>query len=177
MSERWIKCVGFPDCEVSTIGRVRRSKMPKGHPGSAVLGAIFKQSTRKKSGYKCLLLISPSGRRVNVYVHRLVALSFRGKPPKGHEAAHHDGNGSNNRLGNIRWKTRKQNHRDKHRHGTARNQAGELNVNARLTRAVVNRIRKFKKSNGGMSYAQIGRRFGVDPSHARKICIGLRWPV
>jgi hypothetical protein len=51
-------------------------------------------------------------------VHHLVLEAFVGPRPAGHEAAHGDGDKTNNALANLRWATPKENAADRYRHGT-----------------------------------------------------------
>jgi HNH endonuclease len=71
------------------------------------------------SGYwQCHL--GPKGNRPIYSVHKLVLRAFVGEPPSNeYWVAHNDGNKDNNRIGNLRWSTPKENQADKHLHGTA----------------------------------------------------------
>lgn len=51
-------------------------------------------------------------------VHRLVLETFVGLCPDSMEACHNNGIRDDNRLGNLRWDTRKNNQRDRIKHGT-----------------------------------------------------------
>lgn len=51
-------------------------------------------------------------------VHQLVAEAFLGPRPAGQEVRHLDGNGLDNRRGNLAWGTRAENMQDSIRHGT-----------------------------------------------------------
>src|SRR4030042_5419324 len=51
-------------------------------------------------------------------VHRLVLETFIGSCPEGKEACHNNGRRTDNRVENLRWDTRKNNHEDKKKHGT-----------------------------------------------------------
>jgi hypothetical protein len=65
------------------------------------------------------------GRDDQRFVHRLVLEAFVGPCPPGLECLHEGGNPGNNALGNLRWGTRKENHADSVRHGTASFVKGE----------------------------------------------------
>lgn len=57
------------------------------------------------------------GRGCVAYVHRLVLESFIGPAPsEEHDGCHGDGDRANNRLGNLRWDTKKANAADRVRH-------------------------------------------------------------
>lgn len=58
------------------------------------------------------------GRRRNLAVHRIVAMTFVGpRPSPAHEACHIDGDRRNNVASNLRWGTRRENAADRDRHG------------------------------------------------------------
>jgi len=54
-------------------------------------------------------------------VHRLVALTFLGPRPVGHDVCHRNGVRSDNRVENLYYGTRSENNRDKRIHGTDHN--------------------------------------------------------
>jgi HNH endonuclease len=51
-------------------------------------------------------------------VHTLVLQAFVGPCPAGMEACHYDGDKANNKLGNLRWDTKRANELDAIRHRT-----------------------------------------------------------
>lgn len=105
--------------------------------------------------------------------HRLVCMAFHGLPPTlKHEAAHKDGNTSNNRPDNLSWKTRKQNEADKHLHGTARRPVFHCAEHpcAKLTEAAADDIRRRQ----GPTMA-LAKEYGVDRSTIRRIVRGDAW--
>jgi tRNA(Met) C34 N-acetyltransferase TmcA len=77
----------------------------------------------------------------NLRVHALVLRAFVGPRPEGYECCHNDGNVFNNRLDNLRYDTRKNNHADKKRHGTY--QAGEKHNMVKLKELEVHEIRRL----------------------------------
>jgi len=69
----------------------------------------------REDGYVYVTLYRAS-RKFTRYVHRLVLESFVGPCPEGMEACHYpDKTRSNNRLRNLRWDTRPENHKDRFR--------------------------------------------------------------
>jgi hypothetical protein len=114
--EVWKAVVGFSDYEVSSQGRVRRSR-PDRHgrmsraPLTPALG---------NHGYHVVSL-HKDARQVVRMVHRIVCEAFHGPAPSPvHQAAHGDGVRTNNLAANLRWATPAENNLDKHRHGTMR---------------------------------------------------------
>jgi hypothetical protein len=116
-------------------------------------------------------------------VHRLVALAFIGPCPEGHEVAHENGDPTDNRIGNLAWKTRAENMRDRARHG--RTACRERHGSARLTEQQVAEIRAAyvghglgpHASRGGPSQRALGEKYGVTEATIRLIIKGKLWPL
>ena len=102
--------------------------------------------------------------------HRLVLQAFVGPCPDSMEACHNDGNHQNNRLGNLRWDTKKNNAADRLKHGT--HNRGERSGQAKLTEAQAYEI-KFGNIPGTL--AEVGALFGVGIVQVHKIRAGKRW--
>lgn len=98
MSERWLPIPGFPDYEVSDMGRVKSYKRSAPY--------VMKPSTVK--GYPCVRLRTDSAGR-DYRVHQLVILAFVGPCPEGMEVCHNDSNRANNHLSNLRYDTHQAN--------------------------------------------------------------------
>ena len=95
-------------------------------------------------------------RKGNYRVHRLILLTFVGKPKRGQESRHLDGDKDNNAFSNLCWGTSAENEEDKRRHGT--NPQGGKHHNAKLTDEDVQTIRREYRPRMG---AKLARRFGV----------------
>lgn len=91
-------------------------------------------------------------------VHEIIALTFIGRRPKKHDVAHKDGNGSNNRLKNLTYKTRGKNNEDIVYHGR------------RLLS--VSQVRKIKRASSYKETCVLADRFGVSRGHAYNIMRG-----
>jgi hypothetical protein len=102
---RWKPIPGHEDrYEASDTGQIR-SLNPQGHyPPTIVLKQII-----DRGGYPFVRLYK-SGKSRQWRVHRLVLLTFCGEDPERPEGNHIDGNKSNNRLENLEWVTRRNNH-------------------------------------------------------------------
>lgn len=106
--EEWRPVVGYEDYyDISSYGRIRSKRPAK--------AGILRPVTF--GGGKHIGL-SKDGKRRCKLIHVLVLEAFVGPKPDGKECAHFDGNNRNNRLGNLRWATPKENSDDKTRHGT-----------------------------------------------------------
>jgi len=83
--------------EVSDLGRIKRKN-----------GKVLKESDNG-NGYKT---VSPCVNSISKkkYVHRLVASSFIDNAENKKEVNHIDGDTSNNKLSNLEWVTRSENH-------------------------------------------------------------------
>lgn len=156
MTEEWLPINGFPGYEVSNLGRVGCwRKRGSRHPFPSERRIVT--PVKNKTGY--LQVTLHQGReKFTRNIHRLVLETFVGPCPDGMECAHGDGNRQNPVLSNLRWDTRKNNHADKIRHGTA--QRGENQWFAKVTEAQVREIRKSTESN-----AAIAIRYGLAKEH------------
>lgn len=116
MAEAWRIIAGFDAYEVSSLGRIRRryrtvTNSVAGH----VLKPFLSASGR---GYQTVTLCAGDHRRKKM-IHILVCAAFHGPSPSpNHQAAHWNGNRTDNREGNLRWATKLENARDAVRHGT-----------------------------------------------------------
>jgi hypothetical protein len=97
-------------------------------------------------------------------VHRLILETFVGPCPEGHETLHLDDNPRNNRLENLRWGTRKENH------STIRWRRGEANGHSKLTEDDVRAIRASTESN-----CALARRLGVADTSISRIRNHKTW--
>ena len=120
----------FPDYKVDSTGLVysRRRERAK--------GGKLKQHTGNH-GYKTVALFK-NKKQYTQLVHRLVLETFVGPCPDGMEACHNNGIRTDNRVTNLRWDTRSNNHKDKVVHGTSHR--GESNPASKYTKELVEEI-------------------------------------
>lgn len=124
-TEVWLPVLGYEGhYEVSDHGRVRSlprkvslynpqwGKMQKRQlPGRVLALSLV-------PGRYVPVALSKQGTAKTQEVHRLVLEAFVGLCPEGMEGCHNNGDRYDNRLSNLRWDTRANNHADKRKHGT-----------------------------------------------------------
>lgn len=119
--EEWRPISGFPDYDVSNLGRVRSWRgNGNGTRSKKYRILISRLGTNGRPKYELC-----NGRRSNgvtrgttKYEHKLVASAFLGEPLDGQVVRHLDGNPENNNVENLCYGTPKDNIADKKRHGT-----------------------------------------------------------
>ena len=104
MQEEWRDVVGYEGLyQVSNIGLVKSMQTWRG-----TRERILKEK-RADNGY-CLVEIYKSKERKTHLIHRIVAEAFIPNPDNKPEIDHIDGTRDNNKIDNLRWCTRKENH-------------------------------------------------------------------
>ena len=113
MSETWRQIPGFEGrYEVSDLGRVRsldRAVQTSNGQVRRYKGMLLSPGRQNDFGHVTVMLGRDGGSRC---VHELVLLAFVGPPGEGQECRHLDGDGANNRLGNLCWGSKSQNGKD-----------------------------------------------------------------
>ena len=102
MNETWKLVPGYVDLEASDLGRVRKASSGK-----------IKAMAPGSHGYCHTGTTEASGRTGKTLVHKLVMLAFVGPCPEGSEVDHKDRDKLNNKLRNLSYKTRSEQHRNK----------------------------------------------------------------
>ncbi len=165
VSEEWRVVPDWPDYEVSDLGRVRRCKPTyfKNPKNGRIYerikaGTFLKGSTKPKTGYPSVTLHDGAGRKADINVHTLVCRTFHGPAPSPkHEVAHEDGVRTNNRKGNLRWTTHKENGADMIGHG--RTLRGTKHHFSKLSEDDVHAIRAL--ADGGAPKTALSRQYGI----------------
>ena len=166
--EQWLPIPGYEGLyDVSDMGRVR-SYPRNGTQHKTPI--ILKRRLCKTKGYVITTLTKNN--KAKIYsTHILVMLAFVGTVPHGMECCHNDGVRSNCLLSNLRYDTRKNNHKDKLAHGT--HQAGEKNGSAKLSYMDVKAIRR-RASKGELLY-KIAADYPVTKEMIGRIVSGKNW--
>jgi len=166
MKEVWRKIPGFTRYCISSMGRINSVRY-KGKSKSRLLTL-----TVGMDGYYRVSIYNRAGERKSVRVNRLVLLAFKGSG-KNKDAAHLNGDRLDNRLVNLKWATRAENHGHKRAHGT--DQVGTRNSNARLTERDVRQIRRLYAA-GKYDGVQLAKRYGVRHPTIYSILNRRLWP-
>ncbi|WP_371874734.1 HNH endonuclease [Streptomyces fulvorobeus] len=104
-------------------------------------------------------------------MHTIVLEAFVGVRPDGREAAHLDGNPTNNDVSNLAWVTHAENIAHRAAHGTK--VRGERFWSARLTSDKVRELRR--RHTAGESAQSMADEFGVSRHSAWKAATGRSW--
>lgn len=135
LGEEWRDVVGSSEYQVSNLGRIKSKARtvvrfnPRWQCASplSVDARILRQGkyygtnrdgSRRARPAATTVEVSIDGKRCSRYVHHLVLEAFVGLRPQGTEACHRDGDGTNNKLWNLRWDTHMENVKDSIVHGT-----------------------------------------------------------
>lgn len=168
--EEWREIAGYPNYQVSNMGRVRSNRL-RGSKIDSVSNWKLLNPAIGNQGYRTMK-ISRDGKAKTVSVHILVLETFVGPCPDGLEACHFNGIRNDNRLCNLRWDTRKNNAHDRRKHGTLI--MGERQHLAKLTESQVIEI-KCLINEGELSEREIGRRYSVSRGAIQAIAQGVNW--
>lgn len=166
----------IPDYEghyqVSSEGHVRSldRMVSAGPAGQRLVPGQYLATKTIKGGYLTVSLSRQQKSR-QFGVHTLVMLAFRGPRPAGTEVCHNNGIPNDNRLDNLRYDTRKNNHQDKRAHGTMA-RGSKINT-SKLTEEQVVAMR-FERVAGATVEA-LATSYGVSSVAVSKICIGDHW--
>lgn len=162
MSEEiWKSVVGFPDYEVSSLGRVR--SLPRIRCDGYRLSGRMQKPYPDRQGYLRVYIVAPHWKGTRK-VHQLVLEAFVGPRPDSMVACHNNGNNQDNRPENLRWDTSKANKRDSVKHGTC---IGEMNPYAKLNAVDVERIRD--QYIMGEKSTAIASRFRITRDYAKLV--------
>jgi hypothetical protein len=159
--------------QVSSLGRVKA--LPR---KVRTKGGVIAQRREKilsaclhKTGY-LVVGYTVNGRQKQRVVNRLVAFSFHGDPPAPNmEAAHGDGDRSNNTRENVRWATKLENAADKKLHST--DNRGSTNPRATMRESQVDAI--LDLAAVGEPQTEIASSLGVHKCAVNHVLTGRTW--
>lgn len=157
--EIWKEIDGFPDYEVSNLGRVCsfKKKYPK----------ILKPG-KNRYGYLYVILYN-GGKMIGKTIHRLVAEAFVPNPDNKPQVNHIDEDKLNNVVDNLEWVTCKENNN----HGTRNRRLAETLLNrGDLSKPIVQYTSDGVFMAEYSSLAEVERVTGIDHSSISKVCRG-----
>lgn len=151
----------------------KQQAIPDGKPPFRLKCTIAKRGRTRQSGYRTVQL-RDCGRTVyRGYVHRLILLTFVGPPPDPtSQAAHENGDSTDNRVENLSWKSPWDNSQDRRRHGTVA--FGEDVPQSKLTARQVLEIRR-RRAEGKTKLADLAREYQVSVSTVWDIITKRGW--
>lgn len=174
-AERWLPVVGYEGrYEVSNLGRVRVVFSSKHTQIGMLVGST------KNTGYREAALVDSDGARKYVRIHKMVLLAFVGPPPSGMECNHKNGIKTDNRLENLEWVTKSEQHIHRarvlnhHPRGECLARRGERNGGAKIGRLEAEKIREWY-AFGTISQQAIADFFGLNQAHVSRIIRRSNW--
>lgn len=176
-TEEWRVVEGWPDYEVSNLGRVRRARdlivrhFANGAEFVKLKAGLILRPGTDRYGYLRVSLYR-DGRQTSHTIAPMVCRAFHGpRPSRRHGVAHGNGDKHHNWSDNLRWATPKENSEDMVRHGNS--MRGEKQHMARLTEEKVREIKKLL--NQGVQDGEIARQFEVAHALVWFIRKGKTW--
>lgn len=126
----------------------------------------------KKVTYYRVSIVSDSGEKKSLLLHRLVALTYLEKPEGDYEVNHIDGNKTNNCLSNLEWVTRSDNL--KHAYSlNLKTVEGTANPRCLLTEEQVVEI--YSKLMDGEKNTVLAKAYGVEKTAILSIKKKISW--
>lgn len=163
MNEEWRMVAGYDgEYDISNLGQVRSWKRSEPH--------ILRPALNGRGRYPRVCL-RHKGKARSVLVHVMVLEAFAGPRPDGMQAAHLDGNSSNNVVSNLQWATIVENQGHKYIHGTMA--WGERSAKARLTDALVREMRA--KRDAGASVKELSVEYDVSETTVYYVTTRRTW--
>ena len=151
-----------------------------GYPGyrATASGVIIGLNGRQMAGqpldgYLRVNVRDATGKRRHVMVHRLVALTILGPCPLFHQVNHINGDKTCNWISNLEYVLPSENIQHSLWVLGRQRAKGERNGNAVLSEGDVREMRR--RHGDGETSVSVGRAFGIDQTHAWRICTGRSW--
>lgn len=166
MNEKWLSIAGFPDYQVSNMGRVRSRKKSIKFPLPENGWRILKGG-KDKDGYRRLVLCTEDNRK-SVKIAHLVYEAFIGERSPDKVIRHRNGNNQDDRAENLKQGTQAENINDKFEHGTIAR--GCSHGKSKLSES---QAKQIKSSN--LSTTELAKMNGVSLSCVCDIKAGRTW--
>ena len=162
MSNQWRFIPNHPGYTICSDGRVKR--------GDKLLKPDFNPNNPK--AYPRIRVRSVDGPR-RIFVHVLVALTFIGPKPEGHQVNHKDGNRGNPSAENLEYLTPSENIKHSYRELGRNRNTGAKHGMAKLNDARVRDIHAMRQR--GNSLKDTAAHFGIGVATVSMICSGATW--
>lgn len=162
--EEWRQVVGWPEYEVSNLGRIKRIRRSTG----AIAGAVL-NPWKSNNGYMMVGLSRKSSVKTRL-VHRLVAEAWIGQID-GMDVCHNNGMRHDNRLENLRIDTRKGNMQDIYKHDT--HIRGERCGTNKYSEALMRQIKEEIRAGGVVRH--IAMKYGIPAPTLYGVAKGKIW--
>lgn len=169
--ESWKPVVGLENVyEVSSQGRLRRMT-----DGKFTFAGRILNSTKMDNGYR-IVKLSNGKNRSQKLVHAVVMATFCGPRPKGMDINHKNGIRDDNRIENLEYATRSENHLHAYRvlGRPVVSNKGSKAGRAKLTESDVLEIRK-RYAAGGVSQDSLAKEYGVSQHTISCIILRKNW--
>lgn len=160
----------WPGYRVSSSGVVESGWTGKGENRKRIGEWITLKQSRHNDGHLVVGLFC-CGRKRQCPVHQLVLIAFVGPRVPGMVGRHLNDNKDDNRLANLAWGTPADNVADRCRNG--KTSRGSRHYASKFTISSLLAATKMRES--GSTWQEIGDRFGVTKSNARKAVLGIHW--
>lgn len=160
--------------EISNFGNIR-TYYKKGNYKEKFLTEPYELSPCIDKYYKYVLL-HKNGQKYKIAIHRLVLLTFIGKPENEKmQGSHKNGDSLDNRLINLCWESSKDNTNRKYNHGTMFNiPSGEKHHNSKLLKEDIKEIRNIYKMRG-ITQKELSIKYNTTISNINKILKNKAW--
>jgi hypothetical protein len=165
---------GFPGYRIGDDGSVWSAWRSRGNGGGFIIDESrwHRLSFNKERTGRPVVRLQRDGKTYQFLVYRLVLAAFVGPCPPGMEACHFpDPSPFNNRLGNLRWDTRKGNARDRILTGT--NACGSKINHAKIVESDIPEI--FRLYASGLNQKGIASRYGLGRKEISRIIRRDMW--
>jgi uncharacterized protein YeaC (DUF1315 family) len=165
--ENWMDVLGLEDYyQISNLGNVKSKKrIGITNYGKRFYGGNLVKPFISTVGYPAVNL-TYKGYRKQFHIHVLVLEAFVGKKPKGMECCHNNGIKTDCKLENLRWDTRKNNHKDQKIHGT------KAKVGIKINQQLANEIKKLDEK-----VCQISKKYNLSVTQIWRIKNKKAWNV
>lgn len=169
--ELWLPVSSFPNYEVSSLGRVRRTNNSARWKAGKILG-----DRPDKDGYSRVVLYANHTTK-SLRTHRLVVEAFIGQIPDGMQVNHKNGVTSDNRVENLEIATPSENtthgFRTLGRKPVINPHLGTSHGNAKLVDDDIRKIRLLYSQ--GATQSELAKQFHTDQTNISKIIRRVAW--